>query len=69
MAVKKPVDYSRLLSNVTSGWVLISVDQKRVVAKAKSLLLLNEKIRELGNPKGYIMTASKDYSNYIGCQF
>lgn len=60
------VNYSRLLRNVTSGWVLISEDHKKLILKAKTLDALYEKIKESGNPKGNIMVASKDYSHFIG---
>ena len=60
-------DLSTLLKNTQTGWVLISEDQKRIIAKAKTLVALDRKIKDIGNPKGFVMVAAKDYSNYIGC--
>jgi hypothetical protein len=64
-SVKSP-DYSKLLKNAKTGWVLISEDQKKIIAQAQTLLSLHKKIKAIGNPKGQIMVASKSYSNYIG---
>ena len=49
-----------------SGWVSISKDNKKVIAQAKNLKNLVVKLKKMGNPDGYIMIASPDYSNYAG---
>lgn len=49
-----------------TGWVSLSNDHKRVIAQAKTLKNLIQKLNKMGNPDGHIMVAAKDYSNYIG---
>ncbi len=57
---------ARLLKRYTSGWISISGDYKRVIASDKSLENLMAKLRRMGNPNGFLMKASKDYSRYSG---
>lgn len=51
----------KLLKKYTSGWVVISKDQKKVLAHGK-------KFSDVANQttKGYILKANKDFSNYVG---
>lgn len=60
------IDLRKTLKNYKSGWVSISQDYKKVIASARSLKSLLAKLEKLGNPKGYIMKAAKDYSSYVG---
>jgi len=50
-----------LLRKYTSGWVVISKDQKRVLVHGK-------KFSDVANKfdSGYILKANKDFSNYVG---
>ena len=57
---------SKTLRGQTSGWVSISKDYKKIIAKDKSLKELLEKLNKLGNPDGYLMKAAKDFSRYVG---
>ena len=57
---------SKTLRGQTRGWVSISKDYKKIIAKDKSLKELLKKLEELGNPDGYLMKAAKDYSRYVG---
>lgn len=57
---------AKILKRYTSGWVSISGDYKKVIASDKSLENLMTKLRKMGNPNGYLMKASKDYSRYVG---
>ena len=57
---------SKTLRGQTSGWVSISKDYKKIIAKDKSLKELLEKLKRLGNPDGYLMKAAKNYSRYVG---
>ena len=41
-----------------SGWVSLSVDYKKIIARGKSLGELLKRLRGKGNPKGYIMTVT-----------
>lgn len=60
------VDLTKVLRDHTSGWVSISKDYKKVIAKDKSLKALLEKLKKMGNPDGHLMKAAKDYSHYVG---
>lgn len=59
------VNLTKILTGKT-GWVSISRDNKKIVAQAKTLKDLVRKLKKMGNPDGYIMIASSDYSNYAG---
>lgn len=61
----KIVDLAKLLKGKT-GWVSIAPDNKKVIAQAKNLKELVKKLKEMGNPDGFIMVAAKDYSSYVG---
>lgn len=54
----------KILKGYTSGWVSISKDYKKVIASGKSLDIVLKKLTKMGNPKGYLMKAAKDYSGY-----
>lgn len=49
-----------------SGWVSIAPDNKKVIAQGRNLKGLLNKLREMGNPDGYIMIAADDFSTYVG---
>ena len=51
----------KLLKKYTSGWVVISKDQKKILAHGK-------KFTDVANKydTGYILKANKDFSNYVG---
>jgi len=51
----------KLLKKYTSGWVVISNDQKRVLAHGKKFSDVVNKF-----DTGYILKANKDFSNYVG---
>lgn len=57
---------AKTLRGQTSGWVSISKDYKKIIAKDKSLKELLGKLKRLGNPDGYLMKAAKDFSRYVG---
>lgn len=61
----KIVDLAKLLKG-KNGWVSLSFDYKKVIASGKDLGELLKRLKEKGNPKGYIMRAGQDYSNYVG---
>ncbi|MBI2613903.1 MAG: hypothetical protein HYW62_03950 [Candidatus Levybacteria bacterium] len=48
------------------GWVSVSNDNKKIIAQGKTLRQLLARLKHLGNPKGFIMVAAKDYSSYVG---
>lgn len=60
------INLTKVLKGQTTGWVSISRDYKKVIAKDKSLKALFKKLERLGKPEGYLMKAAKDYSRYIG---
>lgn len=49
-----------------SGWVSIAPNHKKVIAQSRNLKGLLKKLKEMGNPDGYIMIAADDFSNYVG---
>lgn len=49
-----------------SGWVSVSSNNKKVIAQEKTLKKLVERLKQLGNPEGFIMIVAKDYSSYVG---
>lgn len=62
----KKANLVKVLKGYTSGWVSISRDYKKVIASGKNLNSLLKKLEKMGNPKGYLMKAAKDYSGYVG---
>ncbi|MBI3385101.1 hypothetical protein HY030_02835 [Candidatus Gottesmanbacteria bacterium] len=60
----KQVNVSKLIKKYTSGWISLSSDQKKVIAHGKSLQTVLKRLKELGNPSGYLIKATKDYSYY-----
>lgn len=61
----KPIDLTKILQGKT-GWASISRDNKKVIAQAKTLKTLVEKLKKMGNPEGHIMVIGGDYSRYVG---
>jgi len=55
-----------LLKGYSNGWISISTDYKKVLASGKTLEVVLQKLAKLGNPKGVLMRASKDFSRYAG---
>jgi len=51
----------KLLKKYTSGWVVISSDQKKLLAHGKRLSDIAGKYQN-----GYILKANKNFSNYVG---
>ena len=56
----------KILKSYTRGWVSVSNDGRKVIASAKTLKVLLNKLGDLGNPRGFIMKAAGDFSNYVG---
>jgi len=56
----------KIMKKYTSGWVSISQDYKRIIAHGENLKSLLKKLDKMGNPKGYLMRAARDYSGYVG---
>lgn len=59
------IDLTKVLKG-KNNWVSLSKDYKRVIAEGKTLKELIAELKKKGNPDGYILRASKDYSTYIG---
>lgn len=64
--MKMKTNFVKTLKGYTSGWVSISKDYKGVIASGKTLDIVLKKLAKMGNPDGYLMKATKDYSGYIG---
>lgn len=56
----------KTIKGITSGWVSLSKDYKKVIAHARTLNELAKKLEKKGNPDGYVMKASADFSSYVG---
>ena len=57
----------KILNGITSGWVLVTKDNKRVLAHAKTLKQLIRNIEQKGNPEGSIsIVPPANFSSYVG---
>lgn len=56
----------KALKGITSGWVSLSEDYKKVIAHAKTLEELVNKLKKKGNPEGIVTRVTTPFSNYIG---
>lgn len=56
-----PINLVKILRKYTSGWVVISKDNKRVLAHGKKFSDIANKAED-----GYVLKANKSYSNYVG---
>ena len=55
------------INGITSGWVLVTKDNKRVLAHAKTLKQLIRNIELKGNPEGSIsIVPPANFSSYVG---
>lgn len=61
----KAIDLTKVLKGKT-GWVSIAPNHKKIIAQARTLKALVEKLKRMGNPEGYITNVGRDYSTYIG---
>lgn len=60
------INWTKILNGKT-GWVSISKDNKRLIAHAKDLKGLIEKLKKMGNPDGHIMIVpTGKFSSYVG---
>jgi len=55
------INLVKVLKKYTSGWVVISKDNKKILAHGK-------KFKDVANKtdNGYVLKANKGYSNYVG---
>ena len=57
----------KTIKRITSGWVLVTKDNKRVLAHAKTLKQLIRNIELKGNPEGSIsIVPPANFSSYVG---
>ena len=57
----------KILNGITSGWVLVTKDNKRVLAHAKTLKQLIKNIELKGNPEGSIsIVPPANFSSSVG---
>ena len=57
----------KIIKGITSGWVLVTKDNKRVLAHAKTLKQLIRNIELKGNPEGSIsIVPPANFSSYVG---
>lgn len=61
----KIVDLSRLLKGISSGWVAISADYKRMVAKGRNLKAVRNKVKEMPTGSVYLMPVVENYRNIV----
>ena len=50
---KRVINLSTVLKNVSSGWVAISSDYKKIVAKGRDFKAVNQKVSDL--PRGSVV--------------
>jgi len=57
----------KTIKGITSGWVLVSKDNKRLLAHAKTLKQLIRNVELKGNPEGSIsIVPPANFSSYVG---
>ena len=62
-----PQSLDKTLKAITSGWVLVTKDNKRLLAHAKTLKQLIRDIELKGNPEGSIsIVPPANFSSYVG---
>ena len=62
-----PKPQALTIEGITSGWVLVTKDNKRVLAHAKTLKQLIRNIELKGNPEGSIsIVPPANFSSYVG---
>ena len=64
--ITKAANFDKKLKGISSGWVSISKDNKKVLAHAKTLEELARKIERKGNPEGFVTRVTADFSSYVG---
>ena len=55
------INLSKILKKYSSGWVVISKDNKKVLIHGKKFSDVANKF-----PDGFILKVNKDFSNYVG---
>ena len=59
------IDLTKVLKGATSGWVAISADYKKLVAKGKDLNTVLRKIKGLPKDSVYLMPVVKNFRNIV----
>lgn len=59
------IDLTKVLKGVTSGWVAISADYKKLVAKGKDLKTLRNKIKDAPSGSVVLMPVVKSFRNIV----
>lgn len=59
------VDLSRLLKGISSGWVAVSADYRKVVAKGKNFKEASKKVGELPRGSVFLMPVVKSFRNIV----
>ncbi|TSC85435.1 MAG: hypothetical protein G01um101416_863 [Microgenomates group bacterium Gr01-1014_16] len=59
------IDLTKVLKGATSGWVAISADYKKLVAKGKNLREVNKKVEKLPSGSVVLMPVVKNFRNIV----
>lgn len=61
----KKIDFKKLLSGYSKGWVAISADHKRVLYHGKTLKSVRDKSKN-NKEKLFYFPSGEDFSNFVG---
>lgn len=61
-----PKPFDKILKGITSGWISITKDHRKVIAHGKTLDDLVKKLEKRGNPEGVITRVTTGFSSYVG---
>lgn len=59
------IDLTKVLKGVTSGWVAISADYKKLVAKGRNFREINKKVEKLPSGSVVLMPVVKSFRNIV----
>lgn len=65
----KRKNLAQILKKHPEQWVSITENHQKVIASGKTLKKVISVLAKLGNPKGVLMYAARDFSRYAGSFF
>jgi hypothetical protein len=63
--MNKTIDLTKLLNGVSSGWVAISADYKKLVAKGKDFKEINNRVKDLPKGSVFLMPMVDNFRNIV----
>ena len=61
----KPIDLTKVLKDVKSGWVAISSDYKKLVARGEGYKEVRDKVKKLPSGSVVLMPVVKNFRNVV----